>query len=67
MLQVVPGRVRQVRYQDGSDVGATLYTAMPARAGSLLDVRDIKQGLENLQRLPTVQASMEIVPKTHRP
>ena len=62
VLQVVPGRVRQVRYQDGSDVGATLYTAMPARAGSLLDVRDIEQGLENLQRLPTVQASMEIVP-----
>lgn len=62
VLQVVPGRVRQVRYRDDADTGATLFTAMPAPAGNLLDVRDIEQGLENLQRLPTVQASMEIVP-----
>lgn len=62
VLQVIPGRVRQVRYRDDADTNATLYTAMPAHAGNLLDVRDIEQGLENLQRLPTVQASMDIVP-----
>jgi hemolysin activation/secretion protein len=30
--------------------------------GNLLDLRDIEQGLENFQRLPTVEASMEILP-----
>lgn len=35
---------------------------MPAREGELLDLRDIEQGLENLQRVPTVQAEMAIVP-----
>lgn len=35
---------------------------MPVREGEILDLRDIEQGLENLQRIPTVQAQMEIVP-----
>ncbi|WP_049611722.1 ShlB/FhaC/HecB family hemolysin secretion/activation protein, partial [Yersinia massiliensis] len=45
-----------------SDRHVTLFTAFPARAGHLLDLRDIEQGLENLQRIPTVQASMELIP-----
>ncbi|MGJ0636550.1 ShlB/FhaC/HecB family hemolysin secretion/activation protein [Xenorhabdus bovienii] len=61
-LRVLPGTVRHIRYTDDSDKYATLYTAMPAREGRLLDLRDIEQGMENLQRLPNVQASMEIVP-----
>lgn len=62
VLTVVPGRVRQVHFTDDSDKYATLATAMPAREGNLLDLRDIEQGLENLQRLPGVEASMELVP-----
>lgn len=61
-LTLFPGRIRNVRYSDKSATGATLFTAMPAHAGNLLDLRDIEQGLENLQRLPTVQASMDIEP-----
>nr|WP_306310598.1 ShlB/FhaC/HecB family hemolysin secretion/activation protein [Xenorhabdus aichiensis] len=61
-LRVLPGTVRHIRYTDDSDKYATLYTAMPASEGRLLDLRDIEQGMENLQRLPNVQASMEIVP-----
>lgn len=61
-LMLLPGRIRQVRYADGSDTRALLPGAMPARAGKLLDLRDIEQGLENLERLPVVEASMEIVP-----
>ncbi|MDE9566051.1 ShlB/FhaC/HecB family hemolysin secretion/activation protein [Xenorhabdus bovienii] len=61
-LRVLPGTVRHIRYTEDSDKYATLYTAMPAREGRLLDLRDIEQGMENLQRLPNVQASMEIVP-----
>ncbi|MTD27497.1 ShlB/FhaC/HecB family hemolysin secretion/activation protein [Erwinia sorbitola] len=61
-LLLVPGRVRNVRLTPDSDRYIQLYTALPARSGELLDLRDIEQGLENLQRLPTVQADMQIVP-----
>lgn len=61
-LTLFPGKVSRVRYCDKSNTGATLFTAMPAHTGNLLDLRDIEQGLENLQRVPTVQASMNIEP-----
>ncbi|WP_432652757.1 ShlB/FhaC/HecB family hemolysin secretion/activation protein [Providencia vermicola] len=61
-LVVLPGKVQKVIFTDNSSKYSTLYTAMPAHSGNLLDLRDIEQGLENLQRLPTVQASMEMIP-----
>ena len=61
-LVVVPGYVRQVKLTADSGHYIQTYSSFPARAGNLLDLRDSEQGLENLQRLPTVQASMEIIP-----
>ena len=61
-LVVVPGYVRQVKLTADSGHYIQLYSSFPAHAGNLLDLRDSEQGLENLQRLPTVQASMEIIP-----
>ncbi len=61
-LSILAGKIRQVVLTPESNRYFTLYSAFPAHAGDLLDLRDIEQGLENLQRLPTVQASMEIVP-----
>ncbi len=61
-LHVVPGTIRHVELTPGSDRYVTLSSAFPARPGNLLDLRDIEQGLENLQRVPTVQASMELIP-----
>ncbi|HEQ1858310.1 TPA: ShlB/FhaC/HecB family hemolysin secretion/activation protein [Providencia alcalifaciens] len=61
-LTILPGKVQKVVLTDDSSKYSNLYTAMPAHSGNLLDLRDIEQGLENLQRLPTVQASMEMVP-----
>ncbi|MCT4716625.1 ShlB/FhaC/HecB family hemolysin secretion/activation protein [Enterobacteriaceae bacterium H18W14] len=61
-LTVVPGKIRNVQLTPDSSHWFWLYSAFPAHAGELLDLRDIEQGLENLQRLPTVQAEMEIVP-----
>ncbi|CNL08956.1 putative hemolysin activator protein [Yersinia frederiksenii] len=63
-LQVVPGKIRRVELTPDSGRYVTLFSAFPARPGHLLDLRDIEQGLENLQRLPTVQASMELIPGT---
>ena len=61
-LTVVPGRVRAVRFADGVDARAALWNAVPARAGDLLNLRDIEQALENFQRVPTVAADIQIVP-----
>lgn len=61
-LAIVPGYVRHVTLTKESDDYIQLYSAFPAHEGNLLDLRDIEQGLENLQRLPTVEASMEILP-----
>jgi hypothetical protein len=61
-LAIVPGYIRHVTLTKESDDYIQLYSAFPAHEGNLLDLRDIEQGLENLQRLPTVEASMEILP-----
>lgn len=61
-LRIVPGTVREVRLTPSSSSRVSLYSAMPAHRGNLLDVRDIEQGLENLQRLPTVTARMALHP-----
>ncbi|EBK1958134.1 ShlB/FhaC/HecB family hemolysin secretion/activation protein [Salmonella enterica] len=64
-LQIVPGRVGQVRLASGSSDHVRLWSAMPAHHGDLLDLRAIEQGMENLQRPPTVQAQMQVVPGAH--
>lgn len=62
-LTVVPGRIREIRYADGSDGQTlTLLTALPARAGDILNLRDVEQGLENLKRVPTAEADIQIEP-----
>lgn len=61
-LVILTGFVHDVRLTPDSNTYATLYTAFPAHRGNILDLRDIEQGLENLQRLPTVSTRMDIVP-----
>lgn len=63
LLTVVPGHIRAIRYTEGSDgQRAMLFTAIPARSGDILNLRDIEQGLENLKRVPTVEADIQIAP-----
>lgn len=61
-LVVLPGKVQDIRFTPKSDTYSSLYTATPAHKGNVLDLRDIEQGLENLQRLPTVKATVEMLP-----
>ncbi|KOC91855.1 ShlB/FhaC/HecB family hemolysin secretion/activation protein [Winslowiella iniecta] len=61
-LTLMPGKIRDIKLSKQSDSYVQLYNALPARKGEMLDLRDIEQGLENLQRVPTVQADMAIVP-----
>lgn len=61
-LAILPGRVCRIAMSDDSTGYLTLSSAMPVRGDDILDLRDVEQGLENLQRLPSVKATMELVP-----
>lgn len=68
-LSLVPGRIAAIRLTPDSSPtllgnSALLITAIPARPGDLLNLRDIEQGLENLKRAPTVEADIKIEPST---
>ena len=68
-LSLVPGRIAAIRTTPDSSStllgsGALLGSAIPARAGDLLNLRDIEQGLENLKRAPTAEADIQIEPST---
>ncbi|WP_115558734.1 ShlB/FhaC/HecB family hemolysin secretion/activation protein [Xanthomonas dyei] len=61
-LSLVPGRVHTARFSDPTSARAAIANAVPARSGDLLNLRDIEQGLENFQRVPTVVADIQIAP-----
>lgn len=61
-LQIIAGYTGQIRLSQDSQRYISLYNALPQRSGDLFDLRDTEQGMENLQRLPTVQAQVQIVP-----
>lgn len=68
-LSLVPGRIAAIRTTADSSstlLGSStlLATAIPARPGDLLNLRDIEQGLENLKRAPTAEADIQIEPST---
>ncbi|WGG52753.1 ShlB/FhaC/HecB family hemolysin secretion/activation protein [Rugamonas sp. DEMB1] len=65
-LTLVPGRIRAIRFaapaEGAAPARASYATALPARPGDLLNLRDIEQALENFKRVPTAEADIEIVP-----
>jgi hemolysin activation/secretion protein len=61
-LTLVPGRIRTIRFTEGSGPSATYRNALPARPGDLLNLRAIEQGLENFKRVPTAEADIQIAP-----
>ena len=66
VLTVIPGKVGRIQLQDQSAIPfatrGTLWFAMPMAHGDILNIRNIEQGLENLKRVPSADANMELVP-----
>ncbi|MFP1682891.1 ShlB/FhaC/HecB family hemolysin secretion/activation protein [Alloalcanivorax sp. C16-1] len=63
-LLVVPGRVEALRGEGISD--ALLRRAVPLSPGDLLNLRALEQGVENLARLPHLDAEMDLAPGTEQ-
>ncbi|WP_434698683.1 ShlB/FhaC/HecB family hemolysin secretion/activation protein [Pseudomonas sp. D1-1] len=62
VLTLVPGRIREIRFEEGTRSRANAWNAMPASPGDLLNLRDIEQALENFKRVPTAEADIKIAP-----
>lgn len=62
-LKVLVGRVRHIKMtKAGEPYARVLSNAFPIKKQAPLNLHDIEQGLENLKRVPSVEATMEIVP-----
>jgi len=59
-LTVIPGRIRAIRFSEGSDARGNAWTAVPAGPGDILNLRDVEQALENFKRVPTAEADIQI-------
>ena len=60
-LMLVPGIIRNIHFTN-PDTRANWYTAFPTRPGSILNLRDLEQGLEQIKRVPSQDADMQISP-----
>ena len=66
-LTVIPGLVRHITFDttnfEQTHVNrAHSFNALPIKEGDILNLRDIEMGLENLKRVPTVEADIKIAP-----
>lgn len=61
-LTVVPGVVSEIRFSNEMTPFRLQHAAVPIDEGALLNIRDIEQAVENLRRVPTVSADVDIVP-----
>ncbi|EML2225760.1 TPA: ShlB/FhaC/HecB family hemolysin secretion/activation protein [Klebsiella aerogenes] len=57
-LRVVPGRISEIVVAD-NDVSRWI---LPFSDGDILNIRDLEQGLENIQRTPEVDVKINILP-----
>ncbi len=60
-FELMPGRLRQVRVES-SDGRAFWRSALPLRAGDLVDLRAIEQAVEQFKRVPSQDAKIDIAP-----
>lgn len=65
-LVVIPGKIRRTIVEDGSRFSRftrlSAFTGLTWSSGDWLNIRDIEQSLENLKRIPSSDANIEIVP-----
>ena len=61
-LTIIPGRIHTIRLPETFDRRAHFENALPMQAGDILNLRDIEHALENLKRVPTAEADIQIEP-----
>ncbi len=61
VLRVVAGRIEGYRYSD-KEADERLVYAFPQKPEGYLNLRDLEQGLENLNRVPSQEAKFQLYP-----
>lgn len=61
-VRLVVGLVGEIRYESSQGGQASLNNTMVMRRGDVLSLRDIEQSLENLKRVPSVEANFQLKP-----
>lgn len=61
-ITVLEGKLEAIHLQGASE--RQLNMAFPTRAGRILNLRDIEQGMEQINRLRTTPVQIEIIPST---
>lgn len=67
-LTVLAGKIRAIQINQGNGQQthaeriAAFQNEFPIRSDGILNLRDLEQGLENLKRVPTAEADIQIVP-----
>ena len=62
VMTLLPGTVGAIKLSPGSSPYVSLRNTVPLVTGKILNLRDIEQGLENLKRVPTAEADIQIEP-----
>lgn len=65
-LSVIPGVVSEIRFSNEMTPSRMQHAAVPIDEGALLNIRDIEQAVENMRRVPTVSADVDIVPSENK-
>lgn len=61
-LKIILGTVDNIKLTDNSSEYISLFNTMPTEKGKVLNLRDLEQGLENLERIPGVKTNIELMP-----
>ncbi len=61
-LEVLSGKIGRIALSKESDSYVSLWNSLPFKQGELLDLRSVEQALENLQRIPSVDANIKLLP-----
>jgi len=61
-LTIIAGRISAIRFTPDSSRYTSVWNSFPINAGDILNLRDIEQALENLKRVPTADANIQILP-----
>ena len=60
-IQLIPGKIGKIYFDEKGQKGSWA-TAFPTTPGRILDIRDLEQGLEQLKRVPSQDAKMDLKP-----
>ncbi|MEB0140670.1 MULTISPECIES: ShlB/FhaC/HecB family hemolysin secretion/activation protein [unclassified Undibacterium] len=60
-LSLIPGMIRRIHIKD-AQIRTSTRSTFPGQAGTLLNLRDLEQGLEQLKRVPSLDVEMQIIP-----